>query len=134
MSIMQEMGPPELRTHLHLNSQMCTSFLVMRRKVLNVLEAKSGARPHKDHPMDVGNAARTEDKRKRERKQTGMRGKGTGKQHAAAKFKGNCSNPNSWTWTHKWADCWTKKEEGHMHGQAWQEQGTWQERERSGSN
>ena len=40
MGILQEMGPPELRTHLYLNSQKCASYAVMRNKVISFQETE----------------------------------------------------------------------------------------------
>ena len=52
-----QMGPPKLRTHLYLNSQKCTSYVVMRNEVISFLAAKVGARSHKDDSLEVESMA-----------------------------------------------------------------------------
>ena len=76
MGMLQEMGPPELSTHLHLNSQKCTSHAVVRSEVVSCLEAKVGARLHKDDPMEVVTVAKEEDKGKRKGKSRDCKVKG----------------------------------------------------------
>ena len=41
------------------------------------------------------------------------KGKGTEKQDIAAKFEGNCSNPNCRKWGHSWTDCWKEGQDAH---------------------
>ena len=106
-------GPPELRTHLYLNSQKCTSHAVVRSEVVSCLEAKVGARLHKDDPMEVVTVAKEDDKGKRKGKSRDGKVEGkdkeTEKHDRVVKFKDYCSNPNCGKWSHKWTDCWKER-------------------------
>lgn len=113
MGILQEMGPPELRTHLYLNSQKFKTYLEMRNEIVSFLEAKVGARPYRDDPMDVSSMVMKgrdshKGKGKGKSKDTKAKGKqtGTAKNGKDAKFDGYCSNPNCGKWGHKWSECW----------------------------
>ena len=89
----------------------------MRSEVTSFLEAKVGARPYKDEPMDVESMAKGQDKGKgKDRKDSTAkgRGKGTEKHDSIVNFEGYCSNPDCGKWDHRWTDCW--KERGGAHG------------------
>ena len=75
-------------THLHLNSQKCTSYAVMRNVVISFLEAMAGARPS-PWRWEHGRKGKGQGKDGEAK----GKGKGTEKQDIAMKFEGYCSNP-----------------------------------------
>ena len=97
MDILQEMGPPELRARLFLNPQKCTIDAVVRSEAMSFMEAKVGARPYKDEPMDLKSLAKGQDKGKEKGKDSKATGKdkGTEQHDSTVKFEEYRSNSNS---------------------------------------